>query len=997
MPSFQRLNRFAGWLVFTIALGTYALTVERTASFWDCGEFIASSFKLQIPHPPGAPFFLLLGRIFSMLSLGDLTRVAYWTNMVSVLASAFTILFLFWTISLLAQKLLITQNADHRDADRSDSEYSAADSWLIVGTSAVGALAYTFSDTFWFSAVEAEVYGMSSFFTAIVVWAAFKWERIDNPAAANRWLIFIAYLMGLSIGVHLLNLVIIPALTLIYYVHKSPKPTFWGGVLASGIGLVILGIINASIPGLPVLAFWVERLFVNTIGLPFNSGTIVFSLVLAGAVGYGIVWSIRRQRAMLNTALLAVVFLLIGYGSYMQVLVRANFNPPINENDPSNILKFKAYQNREQYESRSLLYGPVFTSHPIDQKRGAPMWKRNGDKYVIFDYYPEYSYAPGDEMLFPRIYSAHFNHPQLYRQMLGLAEGQKPTMGDNLRYLFSHQLNHMWWRYLMWNFAGRESDEDGAGYLLPWSSDQNAPDLLKANKAHDNFYMLPFLLALLGIVFQYKHRRHDFLVIGLLFLLTGVALQIFLNSPPSEPRERDYIYVGSFYFFAIWLGLGVMALIDFARALLSKFKSAHFRHEFVLGMCLLVPVMMCVKSWDNHNRDHRFHSVDFAKNMLNSCAKNGVLFTEGDNDTFPLWYVQEVEGFRRDVRVCNLSLLGTEWYIQQMKRKTYESDAVPMSLELDQFDKGKNDIIPFYEVEGVKNGIDLKQYLSLVKTSNPAIQVPLTSGDMTNILPSSVLFLPLDKRAVDKARFVPAQLRPMLNDTLQWTLGKKDLYKPDLIMLDIIATSNWQRPIYFSSTLATDHYLNLKNYMQLEGYAYRLMPVAVPGATDGYVNSEMMYDTMMHKTFWREMSNPDVYYDDTYKGSPVISARLAFLRLTDQLLREGKTAKAREVLDYSLKVMPDKSIPYDQISSNYVPLLFAVDDPKKALTIADTMVTRADQNLTYARTNPGRFSNPNTDLYVLQTIVDACKQANQPAAAAKYEAIFQKHLAVFNS
>ena len=997
MPSFQRLNRLAGWLVFAIALGTYALTVERTASFWDCGEFIASSFKLQIPHPPGAPFFLLLGRIFSMLSLGDLTRVAYWTNMVSVLASAFTILFLFWTISLLAQKLFIIQNADRRGSDRSDSEYSTADSWLIVGTSGVGALAYTFSDTFWFSAVEAEVYGMSSFFTAIVVWAAFKWERIDNPAAANRWLIFIAYLMGLSIGVHLLNLVIIPALTLIYYVHKSLKPTFWGGVLASGIGLVILGIINASIPGLPVLAFWVERLFVNTIGLPFNSGTIVFSLALAGAVGYGIVWSIRRHRATLNTALLAVVFLLIGYGSYMQVLVRANFNPPINENDPSNILKFKAYQNREQYESRSLLYGPVFTSHPIDQKRGAPMWKREGDKYVIFDYYPEYSYAPGDEMLFPRIYSAHFNHSQLYRQMLGLAEGQKPTMGDNLRYLFSHQLNHMWWRYLMWNFAGRESDEDGAGYLLPWSSDQNAPDLLKANKAHDNFYMLPFLLALLGIVFQYKHRRHDFLVIGLLFLLTGVALQIFLNSPPSEPRERDYIYVGSFYFFAIWLGLGVMALVDFARALLSKFKSAHFRHEFVLGMCLLVPVMMCVKSWDNHNRDHRFHSVDFAKNILNSCAKNGVLFTEGDNDTFPLWYVQEVEGFRRDVRVCNLSLLGTEWYIQQMKRKTYESDAVPMSLELDQFDKGKNDIIPFYEVEGVKNGIDLKQYLSLVKTSNPAIQVPLTSGDMTNILPSSVLFLPLDKRAVDKARFVPAQLRPMLTDTLQWTLGKKDLYKPDLIMLDIIATSNWQRPIYFSSTLATDHYLNLKNYMQLEGYAYRLMPVAVPGATDGYVNSEMMYDTMMHKTFWRETSNPDVYYDDTYKGSPVISARLAFLRLADQLLREGKTAKAREVLDYSLKVMPDKSIPYDQISSNYVPLLFAVDDPKKALTIADTMVTRADQNLTYARTNPGRFSNPNTDLYVLQTIIDACKQANQPAAAAKYEALFQKHLAVFNS
>ena len=990
MLSFKRLNRLVGWLVFSIALVTYTFTVERTASFWDCGEFIASSFKLQIPHPPGAPLFLLLGRIFSMLSIGDLTHVAYWINMVSVLASAFTILFLFWTISLLAQKLL-----NSREGARSEEEYTTADSWLIVSTSAVGALAYTFSDTFWFSAVEAEVYGMSSFFTAIVVWAAFKWERINDEAAANRWLIFVAYLVGLSIGVHLLNLVIVPALALLYYFHKSPKPTFWGGVLALIIGLGVLGVINASIPGLPALAFAVERLFVNTFGLPFNSGTIFFVLALLGAVAYGIYWSIQRQRVGWNTALLSVAFLLIGYASYMQVMVRAGFNPPINENDPSDVNKFRAYQNREQYESRSLLYGPVFTSHPIDQKRGAPIWKRTKDKYVILDYYPEYIYAPGDQMLFPRIYSSHLNHPKLYQQILGLAEGQKPTMGDNLRFLFTYQLNHMWWRYLMWNFAGRESDEEGAGYLMPWSSDQHVPDLLKANKARDNFYMLPFLLALTGFLFQYRYRRHDFLIVGLLFLLTGLALQVFLNSPPSEPRERDYIYVGSYYFFAVWLGLGVMGLADLGRVFLGKLKSVAFRRELVLGVCLLVPVMMCVKSWDNHNRNHRFHSVDFAKNMLNSCAQNGILFTEGDNDTFPLWYVQEVEGFRPDVRVCNLSLLGTEWYIQQMKRKTYTSDAVPISLEFDQFNKGKNDIIPFYEVEGVKNGIDLKQYISLVKANSPAIQVPLTTGDMTNILPSSVLFLPIDKQAVDAAKFVPKPLRPLLQDTLQWSVGKKDLFKPDLIMLDIIATNNWKRPIYFSSTLANEHYLNLKNYMQLEGYAYRLMPVAVPGATDGYVNSDVMYDTLMHKTQWRELDNPAVYYDGTYTGAPVVSARIAFLRLGEQLIREGKTDKARQVLDYSLKVMPDKSIPYDYISSNYVPLLFALNDTKKALTIADTMVTRADQNLTYAKIGEGQFGNTNTDMYVLQTIVDACKRANQPAAAAKYEAIFQKHVNAF--
>ncbi|QHV96902.1 glycosyltransferase family 117 protein [Spirosoma endbachense] len=982
MLLFKRLNILAGWLVFAVAFTTYAMTVERTASFWDCGEFIASSFKLQVPHPPGAPLFLLLGRIFSMLSLGDLTQVAYWINMGSALASAFTILFLFWTISLLAQKL-------HGTAE---NEYSTADAALIIGSSTIGALAYTFSDTFWFSAVEAEVYSMSSFFTAIVIWAAFKWERIVDQATANRWLVFIAYLIGLSIGVHLLNLVILPVLALIYYFKKYPQPTFWGGIMALSIGLVALGIINASIPGLPALAFTVERVFVNSFGLPFNSGVIFFTVLLLGGMTSGIIWSIRQKWVTLNTSLLALAFLLIGYTSYLQVLVRASFNPPINENAPSDVLNFRAYQGREQYGSRSLLYGPLFTARPIDQKKGAPMWKKEGDKYVIFDYQPEYIYAPGDELLFPRLYSSQLSHPQLYRQMLGLAEGQKPTMIDNLKFLFTYQLGHMWGRYLMWNFAGRESDEEGAGYLLPWSSDQNVPDLLKANKARDNFYMLPFLLGLFGIVFQYVRRRHDLLVVVLLFLITGIGLQIFLNSPPSEPRERDYIYVGSFYFFAIWLGLGVMAVAEVLRTYL---KSATVRNELVLGLCLLVPILMCVKSWDNHNRDHRFHSVDFAKNMLNSCAPNAILFTEGDNDTFPLWYVQEVEGFRRDIRVCNLSLLGTEWYIQQMKRKTYESDAVPMSLEFDQFNKGKNDIIPFYEVQGVKNGIDLKQYINLVKTNSPAIQVPLTSGDMTNILPSSVLFLPIDKQVVDNAKFVPASLRPFMKDTLQWTIGKKDLYKPDLVMLDMIATNNWQRPIYFSSTLANDHYLNMKNYMQLEGYTYRLMPVAVPGATDGYVNSDIMFTNMMHKTYWREFDNPNVYYDETYKGPPVISARIAFFRLADQLLREGKTDKARQVLNYSLKVMPDKSIPYDQISSNYVRFLFAVNDTKEALTIADTMATRADQNLTYARSGQGRFGSPEGDLYVLQTIVEACKQARQETAATKYEAIFQRHLTAF--
>ena len=983
MQSFRRLNTIAGWVTFAIALLTYSLTVERTASFWDCGEFIACAYKLQVPHPPGAPFFLLIGRVFSLLAGDDVTRVAFWVNMVSVLSSAFGILFLCWTISMLAQKLLGKKLAD----------YTSADSLIVIGSSVVGALIYTFSDTYWFSAVEAEVYGMSSFFTAIVVWAAFRWERIEDEAAANRWLIFIAYLIGLSIGVHLLNLTTLPALALIYYFKKAAKPTFRGGAVAFFIGLVILGIINAGIiPGLPSAAFVLEKFFVNTLGLPFSTGMAVFTVIFFAILIYALFWSNKNQRVYINTGLLALSFVLVGYISYIQVLVRSDYNPPINENDPSDALNFISYLKREQYGSRSLLFGPVFTARPVDQQAGDPLFKKEGKKYVPYGNSPKYIYEQGDEMLFPRVYSSQQNHPQLYRKMLGLAEGQKPTFGDNISYFLSHQLGHMYWRYLMWNFSGRESDEEGAGYLLPWSMNTDAPDLLKTNKARDNFYMLPFLLGLFGIVYMYFRRQRDFLVVGFLFLFTGIALQVFLNSPPSEPRERDYIYVASFYFFAIWIGLGIMALAEGTRQYL---KNDLTRNGLIVGLTLLIPIMMGAKSWDNHDRSNRYHSVDFAKNLLNSCAPNAILFAGGDNDTFPLWYVQEVEGFRRDVRVCNLSLLGTEWYIQQMKRKTYESEALPISLDFDQFNKGENDIIPFYEMGAVKNGIDLKQYISLVKQGSPAVRVPLTTGEMTSVLPSSVLFLPLDKAAIDKANFVPALLRPLVGDTLQWTIGKRDLYKPDLIMLDMIATNNWQRPIYFSSTLASDNYLNLKDHMQVEGYAYRLMPVRVDGASDGYVNSTIAMNNLMKRSFWREMNNPNSYYDETYKGSPVLTARIAFFRLADQLIRENKKAEAKKVLDYSLSVIPDNTIPFDQISANFVRFYFSVGDTKTALKIADTMVTRIDQNLNYTKTSGRTFGDVNSDLYSLNTIVEACKEAKQDVLAKKYEALLEKHYSAF--
>ncbi|HEX8529592.1 MAG TPA: DUF2723 domain-containing protein, partial [Cytophagales bacterium] len=620
MLNFRKINNLTGWGVFLIALLVYTLTVEPTASFWDCGEFIAASYKLQVPHPPGAPFFLMVNRLFSLLALGDVSKVAFWVNMSSVLCSAATVLFLFWTITLLARKTMNIKGF----------EVTQGEAVRLMGAGVVGALAYTFSDSFWFSAVEAEVYAMSSFFTAIVFWAIFKWELIEDEAAANRWLILIAYLIGLSIGVHLLNLVALPAIGLVYY-FKKYKPTTWGVISALAIsGGIILAIMLGVIPGLPSVAGSFEIFFVNSLGLPFGSGAAFFVLLLLGALIYGLYYSARKEKVTLNTALLALTVILIGYTTYTMVPVRSGFNPPINENDPSDILSFVSYLKREQYGDRPLLWGPSFTSELVDQKRGEPLYRKGKDKYEVYDYKITNVYDPKGNMLLPRVFSRQDNHAQLYRQMLGLREGEKPNMVDNLRFMFSHQLGHMYFRYFLWNFVGRQSDMEGAGVLMPTDAFQK--DLaydLKTNWGRNNFFMLPFLLGLVGFLFQYSRDRRGFWVVALLFVLTGIALVLYLNSPPVEPRERDYIYVGSYYAFAIWIGLGVLAVAE----LLGRFiKNPAPAGAVASVLCLVVPGIMAQQGWDDHDRSNRYHSVDSAKNLLNSCAPNAILFTGGDND-----------------------------------------------------------------------------------------------------------------------------------------------------------------------------------------------------------------------------------------------------------------------------------------------------------------------------------------------------------------------------
>ena len=983
MRTFRQLNNLAGWGVFVIALLTYALTVEPTASFWDCGEFIACAYKLQVPHPAGAPLFLLIGRIFSFLAFGDVTRVAFWINMVSVLSSAFTILFLFWTISMLARKIV----------GKRGHELSTGQTIGVLGSAAVGSLIYTFSDTFWFSAVEAEVYAMSSFLTAIVFWAMYRWELIEDEAAANRWLIFIAYLTGLSIGVHLLNLVTLPALALIYYFRKSRNVSYVGGFIALGVGFVILGFINAGIiPGLPTLAFAFERMFVNSFGMPFSSGLIAFVLLLLVAVLWGIRFTQKKKNPVWSTAMLSLAFILIGYLSYTQALVRSNFNPPINENNPSDAIGFVYYLKREQYGSRPLFNGPDFTARVVDYAKGKALYTKENGKYKVYDNTPEYVWEPDRLTFLPRMWSQLPGHPELYASMMNLPKDPadpnryaKTTFGQNLSYMFSRQMGFMYMRYFMWNFAVRESDYEWADWYPRPGKTAELPSSLASNKGHDNFYFLPLLLGLLGFWVQFRRRDRDWLVVALSFLMTGLALTVFLNSPPVEPRERDYIFVGSFYFFAIWAGLGVLAL----QLILARYlKNMATAGTAVTVAALAVPAMMGFKSWDNHDRSNRWHSVDFAKNMLSSCAPNAILFTGGDNDTFPLWYVQEVEGFRTDVRVCNLSLLGTDWYIDQMKRRTYRSEALPITLSREKYLNNVNDQVVFSENPNVKDGIDLREYIQLVQQNSPAIQMQTTIGPL-NTLPSSVFSLQIDSAAVRQSGQVAPGLTPLMSNRMTWTYGKNDLVKPQLIMLDIIANNHFRRPLYFASTLGSENFLGLKEFMQLEGYAYRLMPFKVEGARDGFVNSDLMYANMMNKMAWRGLNNPKVYYDETYRGAPVVSARIGFYRLATQLLEEGKTQQARAVLNRCLEAIPDVAVPYDQVSVSFIGPLLQVGETQKALQIAELMMKRSNENLNYYVASNGDTRDIQLNLFIMNTIVQQLKEAKRPEAAP-YEATFEQ-------
>lgn len=969
--NFQKTNNITGWIVFTIALAVYWLSMEETASYWDCGEFIAVSYKLEVPHPPGAPLFLLIGRIFSFLAFGDVTQVAYWINFTSVLSSAFTILFLFWSIVLFGRKLLKITNA----------EELSSNTLLLMGAGAVGALAYTFSDSFWFSAVEAEVYAMSSFFTAFVVWAMLKWDVIEDEAKADRWLILIFYMIGLSIGVHLLNLVTLPALGLIFY-FKKYKPTTWG-VIATLIvsGLLILVINDLIIPGLPTIAGNFEIFFVNTLRLPFGSGVTVFCLIIIGALVYGIRYSQKNKKEVLNTFLLSVAFILIGYCSYGVVVIRSNYDTPISENAPKDIMSFVSYLKREQYGSRPLLYGEYFTAQPIGLKEGAPIYKKGKDRYEIQDRQMSYDFDQKDMTILPRIYSRDPDQARRYREILGLKEGQKPTFSDNIGFMFTHQIGWMYARYFMWNFAGREDDEIGAGWIGPNQWFEKIPASL-ASKARNNFFMIPFVLGLIGMFFQTVNDSKNMAVVGLLFVLTGVALVVYLNGPAAEPRERDYIYAASYYGYCFWIGF---AVIGIAQAFLKITKNLKTASIAAILICSSAPAIMAFEGWDDHDRSDRFFSVDSAVNYLESCAPNAIIFTGGDNDTFPLWYSQEVEGIRTDMRVIVLSYYNTDWYIEQSMSKHYESEPLPYTLSLDQYRQGgPNDYLPYEDLK-IK-AMDLQQYIGLLSKDYKGLRLYPSA----NVVPTKDIVLNVDVEKVKAMGIIPAGMDSLVVPQMLLRVKRNALEKKDLALLDVLLTNNWERPLYVNNTSLEQFNIDLRPYLVSEGNAYRILPVFNSDPREKLVNTELAYNNMLKKFQFRGLQDSTTYLSVDYRNF-VMNHRGAFNELADALLKKGDKEKARDVVLYNLAMMPNSAVRYDVSNARNVEVLFEVGEKEKAIELATVLGKQMDEAAGYYLAKREYGNNLNYSIIILGELQRVLYKYGEADLAKKYEDAYQKY------
>lgn len=1005
---FKKWNLYSGWFVFFVALTTYWLTVEPSSSFWDCGEYITTSANLEVGHPPGAPLFQIMGAFFSMFAT-DVTNIAYMVNMMSVFSSAFAILFMFWSISIILQNIFLKNN----------ESFSTVNAVLVLGSAAIGSLAFTFTDSFWFSAVEAEVYAMASCFMAILFYLGLRWcNELDTPRG-NRWLILLSFVIGLSFGVHFMGLLTIPAIGLLYYFKTTPKITVKNFIIAHIIVVAVLLFVFLFTGPMTMRFFSASELFfVNSIGLPFNSGTIIAGLFVIAFFYFIIRFTRRKGFVILNTLSLCFLFLFIGFSSWMMLPIRANAGTVINENRPSDARELLAYYNREQYGHNPLLYGPQFTEKYADIEKSDPYKDEKPNyerdyttgKYIIINNYKDaiQNFDNKHKALLPRMWS--HEHAENYLSFIGglkfsikpqyrseaefvkevdlfinayeqgmldtedynyflsqyseFLDIEKPSFAQNMRYMFEYQFGYMYWRYFMWNFAGRQNDVQlrslpdnfngnwlsGINFIdeARLGPQKNLPSDIANNKARNTYYFLPLILGLLGMVFHYSKDKASFWVLMVFFLFTGIALKVYLNERIFEPRERDYALVGSFYVFAFWIGIGVFAIYD----ILKKYLTPKVTVPIAIGVSLFAaPVLLAYQNWDDHDRSGRYTASAMAKKYLDSVDPDGIIFTIGDNDTFAIWYAQGVERYRTDVRPVNTSLLMTDWYIDDMTKAAFESAPVPSQLTHRQYRHGTRDaILKHPGIEG-DEPVLIKEWMNWVANDDPRLQIDLRSGQKIHTFPSKIIRIPVDKETVLRNGIVHPKDAHLIVDFIEINIKTEVLYKNVMMMLNIIANNNWERPIYFSGgAFGDEDYLWMKDYLQLDGLAYKLVPIKTSMENRspldmGRIDSEKMYDIVM-KWDWGNSGSSDIYHDtETRKNA--ISYRSNLARLAEQLIIEKQHEKAEKVLDLAMENMPVEYFGYYTLLEPFITGYFEVGNSEKAINLYKEVVTKYKEKLTY--------------------------------------------------
>ena len=1008
MGSFQfdKWNKILGWTVFAIALITYWLCVEPTASFWDAGEYITTASNLEVGHPPGAPLYQLLGAFFSIFAM-EPSNIALTINLMSVFASAFTILFMFWSLTILLR------NVVGKKGTLTNTNLKA-----ILGSAAVGALAFAFTDSFWFSAVEAEVYAAAACIMSILFYCGLRWEREMNTPRGDRWVILIAFFIGLSFGIHFMGLLTIPAIGFLYFFKNTQKVTVKNFIVANLVVVaILLFIFKLLLPSTLKIFSGFEIFFINTIGLPFNSGSIIAGLLFIALFYFGLKYTRQKGHTQINTALLCVLFILIGFSSWLMLPIRANAGVVINENNPNNARELLAYYNREQYPETKLFYGPMFTEiyaglDPDNPYRDdKPKYEKNEEtgKYVIVNNWKNAVQNTEDTQkgLLPRMWSVEncgnyieyiggldfkvnnrraskedrlrlLQEVESFKQAYaeGLVSGdeyhrfltdfgyfldiEKPSFTQNMKFMFTFQFGYMYWRYFMWNFVGRQDDIQGEGNDLHgnWisgidfidelfiGSQDNLPSDVKNNKARNTYFFLPLLIGILGLVFHVKNDNKSFWVLLVFFLFTGLALKVYLNERPFEPRERDYALVGSFYVFAIWIGFGVYALYD----LVKNYIQPKVALPLVMSITLLAaPVLLAAQNWDDHDRSDKYTAQSMAKMYLDSCDKNAILFTIGDNDTFALWYAQNIEGYRTDVRVINTSLFQTDWYIDDMKRKAFESDPIPSQLTHEKYRTGTRDFLMHKRTK--EDTIDINRWMDWIANDSPVTKEEIRSGHFVNTFPSKTVRIPVDKESVLKNNIVSEKDSHKIVPYIDIQLQGDFLYKNRLLMLDIVANNNWERPIYFSGgSYGDDDYIWMKDFLQLDGVVFKLVPILTPNPTGspfnmGRLDSEKMYN-IVTKWKWGNSGSPDIYHDvETRRNSITYRSNLA--RLTEKLLQEGKDEKAKVILDLAMEKMPVEYFEYYSLLEPYIVGYYQLGDKEKAREIYSKVTKKFQEKIIY--------------------------------------------------